>query len=541
MGYEDETFTEDQMVRTDFDDEEDGLDRAESIVTTGTGYEYFLANDGKLKFSWRKLWQFTGPGFLMSIAYLDPGNLEADLQAGASGKFTLLWVLWWATVMGLLLQNIASMLGVVTGKHLAQHCATFPGPIRYTLWIMTEIALICADCQEVVGSAIAIHLLSDKKVPIYAGCLITAVDCFAFMLLDKKGMRKLEALFGIFISTMVITFGFQYFAKFPNQGDVFEGWVVPRMTSNANFQTAIGLVGAVIMPHNLYLHSALVLSRKIDRNFGQPDKKAEYKVKEAVFYNRLESTIALFVSFVINLFVVSVFAHLKYQDASGNYLCFYEGKPVAPDSSDCPDCIQIGLLNAGNCLKDIYNESWWLYIWALGLLAAGQASTITGTYAGQFVMEGFLDLKVKPAMRTFISRSFSLIPAMAVALLTPTHPDGMDNLNTWLNVAQSIQLPFAMLPVLFFGSCADRCRDWVVKGKSAIVIWTIAVIVLLSNVYAIYLTATDLPNHWYVWVIFSLFCLVYVFFVVYLLLVTLRILPSDSMPWDSRFSYQAIN
>ena len=518
MGYDDEPFNSLQSVDTSVPGEDDVYNDMEggSISSRGSGFDYFIEN-GTLRFSWRKLWLFTGPGFLMSIAYLDPGNLEADLQAGASTKYDLLWVLFWATVMGLVLQNIAAKLGVVSGKHLAQHCTTFPKPVRYTLWIMTETALICADCQEVVGSAIAIRILSGGRIPIYAGCLITAADCFAFMLLDRSGMRKLEALFGIFISTMVVTFGFQYFSKLPPQDEVFRGWAEPRITSNDAFQNAAGLIGAVIMPHNLFLHSALVLSRKVDRNFVADDKKAEYKVSEAVFYNKLESTIALMISFGINLFVVGVFANLDYFDSEGEPICYYEGKPITPNGDKGTD--QIGLLSAGDCLEVIYNETWWKYIWALGVLAAGQASTITGTYAGQFIMEGFLDLKVKPAVRNIISRCFSLVPALIVAIETPGNPSGMDNLNQWLNVAQSIQLPFAMLPALYFAMSSTRCKKWTTRGWSSLLVWSISLLVLVSNVYAIIQVATDLPNEWYIWIVFSLFCIFYFVIVGYLVLV----------------------
>eukprot|EP01061_Rhynchopus_euleeides_P023356 TRINITY_DN38044_c0_g1_i1.p1 TRINITY_DN38044_c0_g1~~TRINITY_DN38044_c0_g1_i1.p1 ORF type:complete len:587 (+),score=253.52 TRINITY_DN38044_c0_g1_i1:109-1761(+) len=515
------------------DDVVEVTDEESSVQSTGTAWDHFQET-GKLKFSFRKLWMFTGPGFLMSIAYLDPGNLEADLQLGASGKYELLWVLLLATIMGLILQNIASKLAVVSGRHLAQHCTAYPTSVKYMLWVMMEIAVICADCQEVVGSAIAINLLSKRAVPLWAGCLITAADCFLFMLLDRNGIRRLEALFGVFITTMVVTFGFQYFSQLPPQDKVLEGTFVPRMSSNRNFQTSVGLIGAVIMPHNLYLHSALVLSRKVDRNFEKEGGQARYRVTEALFYNRMESSLALGLSFVINLFVVAVFAHLAYYRADGTAVCTYDNQTVVPVSDDCDnidgDCIGIGLLTAGKCLTDVYNEEWWLYIWALGVLAAGQASTITGTYAGQFIMEGFLDLRVKPAMRTFISRTFSLIPAMAVALATPGQPGGMDNLNEWLNVVQSFQLPFAMLPVMYFASSQRINGEFATMGWYAVVAWVIAVIVLVSNAYEIYLTALDLPNHWYVWILFSVLLAGYIALVTYLLLVTARVITFQEEP-----------
>lgn len=478
---------------------------------------------------------FTGPGFLMSIAYLDPGNLEADLQAGASGRYTLLWVLFWATIMGLFLQNLASKLGVVSGKHLAQHCREYPKPARYALFVMTEIALICVDCQEVVGSAIAIHILSSHKVPIWAGCIITAIDCFFFMLLDQAGIRKLEALFGVFITTMVMMFGWQYFAQLPPQGELFRGWWEPRVVATSygdvqvaeaddNFQQAAGLIGAVIMPHNIFLHSALVLSRRVDRDWKMEPERAHYRVSEAIYYNRIESSVALLVSFVINLFVVGVFANLNYFQSSGLPQCTYDGSYVGPtdgSNADGESWDGIGLVTAGDCLKSVYGHSWWLYIWALGVLAAGQASTITGTYAGQFIMCGFVGLQMKPWVATTFARTFSLIPALVIAIITPSEPQNMDKLNQWLNIAQAIQLPFAMLPVMYFSYSAhpNHCRhEYVTKGWSAWLCWLIAALVLVDNMYAIYVTAWLLPNHIYVWIIFAIFCIFYGAFVIYLLL-----------------------
>ena len=529
MGYEDKAFDDTQSVDPTVGEEEVvSKGDVESVVSSVSGWEHFETT-GNIVFSLKKLWLFTGPGFLMSIAYLDPGNLEADLQLGASGKYELLWVLVVATLMGLILQNISSKLGIVTGRHLAQHCTTYPKPLRYALWIMMEIAVICADCQEVVGSAIAIKILSGGRVPIYAGCLITAADCFLFMLLDKNGVRKVEALFGVFITLMVFTLGFLYFADLPPQGKVWEGSFVPKMSSSENFQSSVGMIGAVIMPHNLFLHSALVLSRSVDRDFEKPNSKAAYRIREALYYNRLESSIALGLSVVINLFVVCVFAHLNYFDDEGTPLCTYDNYTVAPTSDKCPKdiehCIGIGLLTAGKCLEDVNHESWWLYVWALGVLAAGQASTITGTYAGQFIMEGFLDMKVKPAMRTFISRSFSLVPALIVALETPGNPGGMDNLNEWLNIVQSFQLPFAILPALYFASNADLNGRWATAGKTLWLCWFMAIVVLGSNGYQIVITAGDLPNTWYTWVIFSIILTAYIGLVGYLFAVTAKWIP----------------
>ena len=259
--------------------------------------------DGNV-FSFRKLWAFTGPGFLMSIAYLDPGNIESDLQSGATADYKLLWVLMWATILGLLMQRLAARLGVVTGQHLAEVCyRQYRKTPRILLWLMIEIAIIGSDMQEVIGTALAIYLLSNKTIPLWGGVLITIVDTFTFLGLDKYGLRKLELFFCILISVMAFSFGYEYVVVSPDQGEVIKGIVVPWCSNCGNKEVlqAVGVIGAVIMPHNLYLHSALVKSRDVDRN----NKR---RVKEANMYYFIESTVALFVSLIINVFVVAVFA-----------------------------------------------------------------------------------------------------------------------------------------------------------------------------------------------------------------------------------------
>ncbi len=261
------------------------------------------------RFSFRKLWAFTGPGFLMSIAYLDPGNIESDLQTGAIAKYKLLWVLMWSTVLGLVIQLLAAKLGNATGFHMAQLChREYPKFPRILLWLMMEIAIIGSDIQEVIGSAIAINLLSFNRIPIWAGCLITGIDTFTFLLLENAGLRKLEAFFGVLLVTMGTSFLYMYITVKPDQLAILKGIAIPwcENCSLAATQQAVGIVGAVIMPHNIYLHSALVLSRKVLH-------ERKDKVKEANLYYSIESAIALFMSFLINLFVVAVFAEAFYQ------------------------------------------------------------------------------------------------------------------------------------------------------------------------------------------------------------------------------------
>ncbi len=213
------------------------------------------------KFSFRKLWAFTGPGFLMSIAYLDPGNIESDLQAGTIAQYKLLWLLVSSTIAGLLMQRLSARLGVVTGKHLAEICyRRYPKFPRLLLWIMSEIAIIGSDMQEVIGTAVAIYLLSNRIIPLYAGVLLTIMDTFTFLLLDKYGLRKLEAFFGLLIAIMAATFGYEFFKVGPQPLDLIKGITIPYCNScdKSALLQAIGIIGAIIMPHNLYLHSGVI-------------------------------------------------------------------------------------------------------------------------------------------------------------------------------------------------------------------------------------------------------------------------------------------
>lgn len=410
-------------------------------------------------FSWRKLWRFTGPGFLMCIAFLDPGNLEGDLQAGAAAGYQLLWLLLWATVMGALVQLLSARLGVATGKHLAELCREeYPPWATRALWAMTELALVGADIQEVIGSAIAIKILSAGTVPLWGGVVITAFDCFIFLFLENYGVRKLEAFFGVLIAVMAVSFAIMFGETKPSGKELLIGLVVPKLSSRT-IKQAVGIVGCIIMPHNVFLHSALVQSRKIDTN-----KKS--RVQEAVFYYNIESILALIVSFFINICVTTVFAKGFYgsEQADG-----------------------IGLENAGQYLQQKYGTAFFpiLYIWAIGLLASGQSSTITGTYAGQFVMGGFLNLRLKKWLRVMITRSFAIIPTMIVALFFDTEDPTMDILNEALNVLQSIQIPFALIPLITLVSKEQVMGSFVVGPITKVISWIVTVFLMLINGYLI--------------------------------------------------------
>ncbi|XP_064644350.1 uncharacterized protein LOC135498109 [Lineus longissimus] len=436
------------------------------------------------KFSFKKLWMFTGPGFLMSIAYLDPGNIESDLQSGAIAKYKLLWVLMWSTVMGLCLQLLAARLGCVTGLNLADVCRLeYNKAPRIVLWLMMEIAIIGSDIQEVIGSAIAINLLSNGHVPIWAGVIITGADTFTFLLLENAGLRKLEALFGVLITTMAFSFMYMYITVKPDQGSILIGLWFPwcQDCDSAAIQQMVGIVGAVIMPHNIYLHSALVLSRDIDRT----NKK---KITEANMYYSIESAIALFVSFMINLFVVSVFAKA------------FSNKEEAAS-----------LAIAGEWINDSYGLAAKI-IWGIGILAAGQSSTMTGTYAGQFVMQGFLKIQWAKWKRVLLTRSIAMVPTIIVALIATNDLDAM---NTWLNILQSVQLPFALLPILHFTNSQRIMGEFKNGRVTKSAVWVLALLVMGINLYLVYISLAA-NKEWWIFLIAGVVLFVYLLFVLYL-------------------------
>ncbi|KAI9201436.1 hypothetical protein LWI28_023550 [Acer negundo] len=443
-----------RLLPSSSDDEETAFDSRDKILVGDLDSSDV---DSVPPFSWKKLWLFTGPGFLMSIAFLDPGNLEGDLQSGAIAGYSLLWLLMWATIMGLLIQLLSARIGVATGKHLAELCREeYPNWARLVLWFMAEVALIGADIQEVIGSAIAIQILSNGVLPLWAGVVITASDCFIFLFLENYGVRKLEAVFAVLISTMAISFAWMFGDTQPSGKELLLGILVPRLSSKT-IRQAVGVVGCVIMPHNVFLHSALVQSRNID-----PSKKG--RVQEALNYYSIESSVALLISFMINLFVTTIFAKGFYGTDQAN---------------------RIGLVNAGQYLQDKYGGGFLpiLYIWGIGLLAAGQSSTITGTYAGQFIMGGFLNLRLKKWLRALITRSCAIVPTIIVALVFNKTEASLDILNEWLNVLQSIQIPFALIPLLTLVSKEQVMGVFRIGPTVERLAWTVAALVIVINGY----------------------------------------------------------
>eukprot|EP00514_Thraustochytrium_sp_LLF1b_P012585 CAMPEP_0184545096 /NCGR_PEP_ID=MMETSP0199_2-20130426/4068_1 /TAXON_ID=1112570 /ORGANISM="Thraustochytrium sp., Strain LLF1b" /LENGTH=720 /DNA_ID=CAMNT_0026939355 /DNA_START=82 /DNA_END=2241 /DNA_ORIENTATION=- len=451
-------------------------------------------------FRWNLFWAYTGPGWLMSVAYLDPGNIESDLQAGSYSGFQLLWVLALSTLLGFFLQVLSARLGVSTGKHLAENCRDhynrFDTGVLYT---MMQLAIIGSDIQEIVGSAIAFRVLFG--FPLWLGCLVTGLDTLTFLGLHIVGVRKLEAFFVLLILAMCICFFATFFSDPANPSEILQGFVVPYVHEQAAVQ-AVSILGAVVMPHNIYLHSALVLSRDIDRT-------RPYKVAEANKYFGIEAGVALFVSLMINAAVVAVFAHGFYsptcQDLSEPQTLYPSLVTVHPPFACVPKdspgvqrssvacitdggvsgtCMPIGLQGAAHALRSFLGTAG-ATLWALGLLAAGQSSTMTGTYAGQFVMEGFLQLEIPNWVRVGLTRAISLIPATMVALLANADTLAADRLDEALNVLQSLQLPFALLPLLYFTSSEEYMGEFANSRTVRGLGWASTVLVLVINAYLV--------------------------------------------------------
>uniref|UniRef100_A0A0D9R0T9 Solute carrier family 11 member 2 n=1 Tax=Chlorocebus sabaeus TaxID=60711 RepID=A0A0D9R0T9_CHLSB len=460
-------------------------------------------------FSFRKLWAFTGPGFLMSIAYLDPGNIESDLQSGAVAGFKLLWILLLATLVGLLLQRLAARLGVVTGLHLAEVChRQYPKVSNVLSCLSLTLCLFGSSNSPASASQVA-GITGIPRVPLWGGVLITIADTFVFLFLDKYGLRKLEAFFGFLITIMALTFGYEYVTVKPSQSQVLKGMFVPSCSGcrTPQIEQAVGIVGAVIMPHNMYLHSALVKSRQVNRNNKQ-------EVREANKYFFIESCIALFVSFIINVFVVSVFAEAFFGKTNEQVVevCTNTSSPHAGLFPKDNSTLAVDIYKGGVVLGCYFGPAA-LYIWAVGILAAGQSSTMTGTYSGQFVMEGFLNLKWSRFARVILTRSIAIIPTLLVAVFQDVeHLTGM---NDFLNVLQSLQLPFALIPILTFTSLRPVMSDFA-NGLGWRIAGGILVLIICSiNMYFVVVYVQEL-GHVALYVVAAVVSVAYLGFVFYL-------------------------
>lgn len=431
-------------------------------------------NDG---FSFGKLWAFTGPGFLLCVAYLDPGNIEADLQAGVVTKYKILWVLLGSTILGLMMQRLSLRLGVVTGRHLAEMChLQYPTLPRLFLWLMIEVAIIGSDMQEVIGTAIALYLLSNKLIPLWMGVVITVVDTFLFLTLDRFGLRRLELFFAALVAIMVFTFGYEFVVARPSGFEMMKGLVVPwcKDCDSSVLLQAIGIIGSTIMPHNLYLHSGLVKSREVDRS------KAN-KVREANMYFFFESFMGLTVSFTINALIVSVFASELYEHTNADVLkiCMDSNVPHENIFPNNTEIVELDIYKSGIFLGCRFGLVA-MYVWGIGVLAAGEGTTMTGCYAGQLAMEGFLHLKWSRWKRVLFTRSIAIVPTFFIAFFNSI--SDLSGLNDMLNAVMSIQIPFAVLPLVAFTSSPQLMGEFVNCRLNVVFMLLVSAMVIAINV-----------------------------------------------------------
>uniref|UniRef100_A0A6U0RNZ9 Metal ion transporter family n=1 Tax=Micromonas pusilla TaxID=38833 RepID=A0A6U0RNZ9_MICPS len=411
-------------------------------------------------FSLRKFAAFVGPGFLVCIAYVDPGNFESNLQAGCQFGYSLLWVLLWATLMGLYIQALSVRLGLATGWHLARVMRDeYPTPARYSLWIVTELAIIASDVPEVIGTALALKLIFG--LPTVWGVLVTSASTLLFLALQQFGVRKLEAFMGSLVGVMSVCFVAQMgMLEGGDGGEVIKGIVVPIFQNGKALFIGISLLGAVVMPHNLFLHSALVLSRSFELG--------ERAVRRALKYNVAESALALAVTLVIN-FAVTIVAAQSIRDADFD----------DPTGEKRRGIIDRPLQNAPDMLKDVLGKSA-KGLFAAALLASGQSSTITGTYAGQFVMEGFLEIKINPVLRAFLTRTCAILPSLLVTIIAGD--EYAEFLIVISSVFLSFQLPFALIPLVKFCGSEKIVGAMAIDPRALQRTWVIVSTIVFANI-----------------------------------------------------------
>lgn len=406
---------------------------------------------------WRKFLSHVGPGFLVSLAYLDPGNMETDLQAGASYGYELLWVVLIGLIFALIIQSLAANLGVSTGKHLSELCkAEYPKLVRYCLWVLAEIAVIAADIPEVIGTAFALNILFNLHLAI--GVVLTGFSTLLLLGLQRYGVRKLEILITILVFIMAACFfGEMAYVKPPASG-VLKGMFVPKLSGSGATGSAIALLGALVMPHNLFLHSALVLSRKVPNSVKGVNASCRYFL--------IESGFALFVAFLINVAMVSV----------SGAVC--SGQNLSDEIKN--SCNDITLDSASFLLKNVLGKSS-STLYAIALLASGQSSTITGTYAGQFIMQGFLNLKMKRWKRNLMTRLIAILPSLFASLFGGRHAAGQ--LIIIASMILSFELPFALIPLLKFSSSTTKMGPYKNSLTIIVISWILGLGIIGINIY----------------------------------------------------------
>jgi manganese transport protein len=392
---------------------------------------------------------YVGPAYLVSVGYMDPGNWATDLQGGAQFGYKLIWVLLMSNLMALLLQGLSARLGIVRRRDLAQaNRETYPPTVNFCLYILAEIAIAACDLAEVLGMALGIQLLTG--LPLIWGVGITVLDTFLLLWLQRYGIRKLEAFIIALVLIIGISFLIEIFLVKPVMGDVIKGFIPTKLNSQALY-IAVAIIGATVMPHNLYLHSALVQTRKIGT-----DKAS---IKKALKFNLIDSTIALNAAFFVNAAILVLAASAFF--STGN-----------TQVAKIEDAHQLLAPLLGSKLAPI--------LFAIALIAAGQSSTVTGTLAGQIVMEGYLKLRINPLLRRLITRLLAIIPAVFVIVVYGA--DKVDALIVFSQVVLSVQLGFAVIPLIHFVSDKSEMGEFAIKPLTKIAAWIVAAILIILNV-----------------------------------------------------------
>ena len=417
---------------------------------------------------WNQWRAFVGPAILVSVGYMDPGNWGTDLQAGAQFKYGLLWVVGLASLMAIFMQVISARLGVVTGKDLAQCCRDwYPRWTRWPNWLMSEVAIGACDLAEVLGSAVALNLMFH--IPLLWAVIITGIDVLLLLALQSFGMRTIEAVVLLLIATIAVCYFIEIFVLPQTQPAFLEmgrALLKPGLRQAGMAYVAIGIIGATVMPHNLYLHSALVQSRKL--------QKDEPSIRSAVRFNTIDSiaalTIAFFVNAAILVLAATVFFGKQSVTVPGGHVFYFSANS---------DWIRVAYLTLAPLLGTAVAST----LFAIALLASGQSSTITGTLAGQVVMEGFMHWRIMPWVRRLITRTLAILPAVFIIGLRGD--SSVTDLLTLSQVVLALQLPFAMFPLMQFTSSRSRMGRWRNGWFLLTAGWASAILITAMDIYGL--------------------------------------------------------
>lgn len=415
---------------------------------------------------WSRLFSFMGPAYLVSIGYMDPGNWATDIEGGARFGYTLIWVLLMSNLMAILLQTLSARLGIVTGYDLAQGCRReYPKFIRYVLWILAEIAIAATDLAEALGTILGLNLLFG--LPLLWGCLVTAFDTFLLLAIQRFGVRKMEAFIVMLVTTMGACFIIEVSLARPDGASIAAGFI-PQLENGALY-VAIGIIGATVMPHNLYLHSSLVQSRIVSNTYTGKS--------EAAKFNFIDSLIALNAAFFMNSAILVMSAAI-----------FYSRGILVTE-----------IQQAHRLLEPLLGSHVAPVAFGIALLASGQSSTLTGTISGQVVMEGFLNIKMRPWLRRLLTRAIALIPAIIVIAMMGNR--GTYQLLILSQVILSLQLPFAIIPLIHFTSDRNKMGLFANGMILKLLAWVAAAIIVALNLRLVLDASTQFLTGSSVWLL----------------------------------------